>query len=151
MCYAYSIITSIFAVFPSFGYAMTPKCCLPPWLSRPSTEMVNDHNGYSINLLYPLISRCLLMLWHLEYACLHDSDHQLRYWPCVMLTALWLPYQSVYALALCPPLWFNSFITRHDDLSCCHQPYMGLVARKPVFGVSGKAWLKPVSPATETS
>ena len=29
--------------------------------------------------------------------------------------------------------------------------YMGLVPRKPVFGVSDKARLKPVSPATETS
>ena len=31
------------------------------------------------------------------------------------------------------------------------QDYMGLVARKPVFGVSVKASFKPVSSATETS
>ena len=30
-------------------------------------------------------------------------------------------------------------------------PYMGLAARKPVFGVSDKASFKPVSSATETS
>ena len=29
--------------------------------------------------------------------------------------------------------------------------YLGLAARKPVFGVSGKARLKPVTSATETS
>ena len=29
--------------------------------------------------------------------------------------------------------------------------YMGLVATKPVFGVSDKAWFKPVSSATEPS
>ena len=29
--------------------------------------------------------------------------------------------------------------------------YLGLVARKPVFGVSDKASFKPVSSATETS
>ena len=46
----------------------------------------------------------------------------------------------------------------HDFVALCHHrrkctqyDKMGLVARKPVFGVSVKASFKPVSSATETS
>ena len=45
----------------------------------------------------------------------------------------------------------------HVYMSTCHEstgyaPHtLGLVVRKPVFGVSDKAALKPVSTATETS
>ena len=43
--------------------------------------------------------------------------------------------------------------TQCDDSSCDVETadHLGLVARKPVFGVSQEAILKPVSSSTETS
>ena len=41
--------------------------------------------------------------------------------------------------------------SQKDGFNWCEQYEMGLVARKPVFGVSDKASFKPISSATETS
>ena len=51
------------------------------------------------------------------------------------------PYLSYLSFKIEVQLLLPADITLH----------MGLVARKPVLGVSGKARLKPASPATETS
>ena len=53
----------------------------------------------------------------------------------------WLIYLYLYV----------AFLDSSIHLSSLYMPHMGLVARKPVFGVSGKARFKPVSSATEAS
>ena len=69
--------------------------------------------------------------------------------PCGILGHVWYLIVLIPDYCLCS--YFLNFICFYMAIDTAYFLYMGLIARKPVFRVSDKVRLKPVSTATETS
>ena len=99
-----------------------------------------DYNSFS-----DLFSIHVKTIDHLDFKLLVFSRHT----ACLKIGISKVQDFENYELSPISWYWcFNSFFASRD-LGII--PYMGLDATKPVFGVSEKARLKPVSSATETS
>ena len=66
--------------------------------------------------------------------------------PKFLMDARWLENAKCYIFEIQSKNQVDLFFTSKDQ-----KDEMGLIARKPVFGVSDKAGFKPVSAATQTS
>ena len=123
---------SAFYVIPQHPLAMPLTCCRDACDGTALTSEICiflGHYGMAVRMLL-WCDRGLSnsMLYGLSPAKVRGDIVELSFWH-------W--HSSIYLESFCP--------------SIQSQPYMGLVARKPVFGVSDKGSFKPVSSATEIS